>query len=282
MMKMNKREILWRVGIPFAVAVLAGSMAFGGAVLAGKVELRRGTGEPLPADAPAEGVGRVPVAARCNPRIGVDGFDAVEYLYLSAVCADDAETARVLETYTEWEGTAPEWYHPWEPMAAEWEDDSLSRCGGSSLGEGAIRDIGCPDWNVETSVIGWDGRRAEAWELDLYSRIVYLEFWGTSAECVEAGADSVLRMWEAGYFGSTLGETLTARADNGALVYSTYGFVWDVEYDAAGLSEIREVCEERFFSGPEWEAPFFQLYGWPDWAEPCYVIDGVYFSTEAR
>ena len=70
-----------------------------------------------------------------------------------------------------------------------------------------------------------------------------------------------------------------ARAENGALVYTTYGFVWDAEYDPDGLAYMRELCEERFYNGPEWGAEFFQLYGFPEWAVPCYEIDGVYFST---
>lgn len=140
-------------------------------------------------------------------------------------------------------------------------------------------DPGGIDYNVCSTLWGWDGHGAEAWELDLFARIVYLEFWGTSPECCEAGADSILRLWESGYFGDTLGGVLSARAENGALVYTTYGFVWDAEYDPDGLAEMRELCEIRFMNGPEWGAEFFQLYGFPEWAVPCYEIDGVYFST---
>jgi len=126
---------------------------------------------------------------------------------------------------------------------------------------------------------GWDGRYCELWEMDLYARILYLEFWGTSRECCEAGADSILRMLEAGYFGDSLGAVLSARAENGALVYSTYAYVWDWTYDPDGLAEMYALAVERFTFGPVWVAPFFQLWYYPAWAVPAYEIDGVYFSV---
>ena len=126
---------------------------------------------------------------------------------------------------------------------------------------------------------GWDGRYCELWEMDLFARIMYLEFWGTSPECCEAGVDSVLRMLESGYFGDSLGAVLSARCETGALVYSTYAYVWEWEYDTQGLADMRALCEERFATGPVWIAPFFQLYYYPSWAVPCYQLDGVYFST---
>lgn len=141
------------------------------------------------------------------------------------------------------------------------------------------RDICTPDWNLCTSRVGWDGRLAEEWELDLYARIVYLEFWGTSPECTEAGADSILRLWELGEYGDTLGELLSAQYAPGYYVYSPYAYVWDWTYDADGLADIRAMCEERFANGPEWCAPYFRLWYYHDWAVPAYEIDGVYFSV---
>lgn len=140
-------------------------------------------------------------------------------------------------------------------------------------------DIGCPDWNLCSTLYGWDGHTAEPWEMELYTRIVYLEFWGTSAECCEAGADSILRLWDSGYYGDTLGELLSARAEDGSLVYSPYAYVWDWDYDPEGLEEMRDLCNERFYGGPKWEAPFFRLWYYHPWAVPMYEIDGVYFST---
>ena len=132
---------------------------------------------------------------------------------------------------------------------------------------------------TEGVIWGWDGRYCELWEMDLFARIMYLEFWGTSPECCEAGVDSVLRLLESGYFGSSLGAVLSARCETGALVYSTYAYVWEWEYDTQGLADMRALCEERFSTGPVWIAPFFQLYYYPAWAVPCYQLDGVYFST---
>lgn len=142
-----------------------------------------------------------------------------------------------------------------------------------------VRDIGAPDWNLCTSRVGWDGRLAEEWELDLYARIVYLEFWGTSQECTEAGADSILRLWELGEYGDTLGELLMAQYAPGYYVYSPMAYVWDWEYDAEGLADIRALCEERFANGPEWCAPYFRLWYYHDWAVPAYQLDNVYFSV---
>ncbi len=240
-----------------------------------------------PADTPSEGVAWVMPEAGEVP------------VWLSPVCAGEAERAVRLDHYTEGDGPAPEWWRPEEPMSAEWTAGVTD----IYVGDKNVRDINVPcnaqqsdtvdynphppigidpggvDWNLCSIVWGWDGHGAEAWELDLYARIVYLEFWGTSPECCEAGADSILRLWDSGYFGDTLGGVLSARAENGALVYTTYGFVWDAEYDPDGLAEMRKLCESRFMNGPEWGAEFFQLYGFPDWAVPCYEIDGVYFST---
>lgn len=215
---------------------------------------------------------------------------------LATVCEAD----RDYETYVEGSGPAPDWYRPWEPMCAEWSavdgsvdktvDDAVDGATDIFVGDTDVLcnaephppvgiDPGGVDWNICSTLWGWDGHTMEIWEMDLFARIMYLEFWGTSWTCCEAGADSILRLWESGYFGRTIFETLSAVSENGALVYTTYGFVWDVEYDPAGLSEMRELCEERFSHGPEWCAPFFQLYEYPSWATPCYEIDGVFFST---
>lgn len=126
---------------------------------------------------------------------------------------------------------------------------------------------------------GWDGRYCDLWEMDLFARMMYLEFWGTSQECCEAGVDSVLRLLESGYFGDSLGRLLSAKCDTGAYVYSPYAYVWDWTYDEQGLTDMYNLCMERFSKGPQYEAPFFQLWYYPAWATPCYNIGNVYFST---
>ena len=140
-------------------------------------------------------------------------------------------------------------------------------------------DPGGIDWNIETEMVGWDGHRMAIWEMELFSRIVYLEFGISSQECREAGADSILRLWESGYFSDTMFGTLSAVTETGAWVYSTYPSVWETVYDPQGLADMRQLCEERFVDGPSWAAEFFQLYSYPDWAVPMYELDGVYFST---
>ena len=162
----------------------------------------------LTADEPGEGIGRNPAAVR----------------YLSAPSAGEIRTAYRLDTYTEGDGPAPEWYRPDEPMSAEWED-------GNALQSDAVDYIAHPpigidpggvDWNLCTTVWGWDGHVMEAWEMDAFARVAYLEFWGTSQECCEAGVDAILQLWDSEYFAPTLYGTLSAEAENGAPVFSTW------------------------------------------------------------
>ena len=247
---MRKRERRIVLGLLIVALIVSGVWG-----LSRIVRLRPAEGETLSAEAPGEGVGRVPAVIR----------------YLGAPEAEEIGSAFQIDTYTEGEGPAPAWYRPDEPMAAEWEAPEPHPPVGI--------DAGGIDWNLCTDLEGWDGHRMEVWEMDLYSRIVYLEFWGTSPECCEAGADSILRLWESGYYGPRISDTLTARAEDGSLVYSPYAFVWDWEYDPEGLAEMRALCEERFTGGPEWSAPFFRLNYYHDWAVPMYEIDNVYFST---
>ena len=159
------------------------------------------------------------------------------------------------EIYVEGEGEPPEWYRPDEEMAAEWSADE--------------------------TIYGWDGRTASEWEMDLFSKIFYLEFWGTSDICCEAGCDAILNLWESGLFGETLGDALSAKNEQGAYVYSTFPYVWSTVYDADGLAWCRAYCEERFKAQPEWCGVYFKLGGYHDtsWSTPVYAIDGVYFST---
>lgn len=144
-----------------------------------------------------------------------------------------------------------------------------------------VRDICAPDWNLNTSRVGWDGRLMEEWELDLFARIFYKEFWGASIPCCEAGCDAMLNLWTSGLYGATMGEVLSATNDNGYYMFSTYPTVWETVYDADGLAWCRDFCLRRFLSGPTWvDAMYFKLWGYHDtsWSIPLYEIDGVYFS----
>ena len=185
---------------------------------------------------------------------------------LGARAGASAPVPPVLAAEEAGEGVGRDWFRP-EEAEIVWEEPA--------------RDIASPDWNLNTSLVGWGGRKMEVWEMDLYSRIVYLEFWGTSQECTEAGADSILRLWELGEYGDTIGELLMAQYAPGYYVYSPMAYVWDWEYDAEGLADICALCEERFFNGPEWVAPYFRLWYYHPWATPCYCLDGVYFSAPA-
>ena len=217
----------------------------------------------LTAEEPGEGIGRSPAVIR----------------YLGAPEAEEIGTAFRIVTYTEGEGPAPEWYRPDEPMAAEWVDHNAEAGKMAEPHPPVGIDAGGVDWNVCTDLVGWDGHRMDAVEMDAFSRVAYLEFWGTSPECCEAGVDAILRLWESGYYGRTMLDTLSAVTETGAPVFSTWDAVWATDYDPDGLAEMRALCEDRFYNGPVWIAPFFRLDHYHDWAVPCYEIDGVYFST---
>lgn len=203
-----------------------------------------------------------------------------------------AERERI-ETYTEGEGPAPEWYNPTEPMCAEWEesygqvaetnDEAVSGDFGVFCGEAeqVRKDAGCPDWNLDTTLWGWDGHTAEPWELDLLARVFYLEFWGTSLPCSEAGCDAILNLWNTGNYGRTLYDALSSYDPKYGYTYRVYPHVWETDYNAEGLEWCREFCESRFYAGPEWGATYFRLGGYhdPEWVTPAYMLDGVYFSA---
>ena len=247
---MRKRERRIVLGLLIVALIVSGVWG-----LSRIVRLRPAGSDTLSAEAPGEGVGRVPAVVR----------------YLGAPEAEEIGTAVYFDTYTEGDAPVPAWWNPEEEMAVEWKAPEPHPPVGI--------DAGGIDWNLCSTLWGWDGHSMEAWEMDLFSRIMYLEFWGTSPECCEAGADSILRLWESGYYGPRISDTLTARAEDGSLVYSPYAYVWDWEYDPEGLADMRALCEDRFYNGPEWSAPFFRLDHYHDWAVPCYEIDGVYFST---
>lgn len=247
---MRKRERRIVLGLLIVALIVSGVWG-----LSRIVRLRPAGSDTLSAEAPGEGVGRVPAVVR----------------YLGAPEAEEIGTAVYFDTYTEGDAPVPAWWNPEEEMAVEWKAPEPHPPVGI--------DAGGIDWNLCSTLWGWDGHSMEAWEMDLFSRIMYLEFWGTSPECREAGADSILRLWESGYYGPRISDTLTARAEDGSLVYSPYAYVWDWEYDPEGLADMRALCEDRFYNGPEWSAPFFRLDHYHDWAVPCYEIDGVYFST---
>lgn len=145
-----------------------------------------------------------------------------------------------------------------------------------------VRDIGSPDWNLNTRLYGANGLTAEAWEIDLLTRIVSREVCGCSETCWVAICDAILNRVACGYWGSTIYEVVSAVEQGGALAFTTWPDVYDGKpielYD-----EIRAVCEYEFYNGvqfPEY-AKYFNLYGYAAWdgAVPCYEIDGVFFSA---
>lgn len=181
------------------------------------------------------------------------------------------EETEALKRYVEGEGEAPAWYKPDEEMAVEWVDKDTNVL---------RKDVGCPDYNVESTLWGWDGHCMESWELELFSRIFYKEFWQPNLTLCEAGCDAILGLWDLN--GGTMYETLSHVNENGSYAFSTYPGIWEAEYDPDGLAWCRVYCEERFYEGPSWPAQYFrkgQYHDWQEWSPiPAYEIDGIYFS----
>lgn len=262
-MKRNDKPSFWRdmaeIAVFFAVCALV-IWLFLAAVRAVVGYFRDG-GERVSLESDTvneeDGVGRVTTA-----------YDVVSP-YRGSTVAEEAKTA--LWVYTEGEGMPPEWYRPDEPMAAEW------------YAEGAnvpVKDIGCPDYNVESTIWGWDGHCMESWEMDLFSKIFYEEFWQPNLTLCEAGCDAMLQLWDLN--GGTMFETLSRVNENGSYVFSTYPGIWQENFDPDGLTWCRAYCEERFYEGPSWPAQYFrkgQYHDWDEWSPiPAYEIDGIYFS----
>lgn len=168
-------------------------------------------------------------------------------------------------------------------VAVVYEAETTAAAENEAEAETVVRqDIGCTDEVVCTTIFGWDGHTMEPWEFDLFSRVFYLEFFGSSDVLCEAGCDAILRLWESEEFGPTMGGLLTAVNVAGQYVYDVYAYVWDWQYDEDGLEWCRQLCMKRFTDGPTWYATYFQKWGYPDWGPwspiPCYEIDEVYFS----
>lgn len=202
-------------------------------------------------DLPAEGVGRAVAVQRYA---GPEAEGTARSLWV--VCEDDP--------------VLPDW---WDPDGAVLVYSDAPK-----------KDAECPDWNADSTVYGWDGHMAKAWELDLMARVFYLEFWGTSLPCSEAGCDAILNLWDTGNYGRTLFEALSYYDPDYGYTYRVYPRVWQTDYDANGLAWCKEFCMDRFLDGPEWSAVYFQLGGYhdTDWVPPLYEIDGVYFSGEGQ
>lgn len=230
-----------------------------------------------------------PVVSAAAPKtVDIQGFCAPAKAAPDMTCP--VGTVPVLETYTDGDAPVPEWWNPDEPMAAVWEDHSTeagNMVEGNALQSDTVDYIAHPpvgiapggvDWNIETEIVGWDGHTMTGVELDLFSRIAYLEVWGSSEECCKAVVDAILALWDSGYYGNTLFETLSAVTETGWYAFSTYPGMWSVTYDSNGLDEMRTLCMERFTNGYEYDAPFFRTDYYHPWAVDAYHIDNVYFS----
>lgn len=275
-MKRNDKPSLWRdmaeIAVFFAVCALV-IWLFLAAVRAVVGYFRNGGGsDSLKADTVDEenGVGR---ATACLNGVFLLGGET-----------DEPVRSTALRVYTEGvDCPLPEWFKPDEPMAAEWYADEHFGEVNKMVAEDAnvpVKDIGCPDYNVESTLWGWDGHCMESWEMALFSRIFYLEFWQPNLTLCEAGCDAMLRLWDLD--GGTMYEMLSHVNENGSYAFSTYPGVWEAEYDPDGLAWCRAYCEERFCEGPSWPAQYFrkgQYHDWDEWSPiPAYEIDGIYFS----
>lgn len=201
---------------------------------------------------------------------------SVSVISRSMAEAPAGEENTALWAYVEGEGTPPEWWNPDEPMAVEWYAEEVEAEPHPPVG---ISENGV-DWNIETELVGWDGHRMAVWEMDLFSKIFYKEFWQPNLTLCEAGCDAMLQLWDLN--GGTMFETLSYVNENGSYAFSTYPGVWQEDYDPDGLAWCRAYCEERFYEGPSWPAQYFrkgQYHDWQEWSPiPAYEIEGIYFS----
>lgn len=317
-MKREAKEALFRYGFPVLIVLLAGILIGGAAGILSNTWLRSAENEKLPEDEPGEGIGRMEaarylaekeyteqVAHRVDVYTAWEGSAPVWFRpweEMAAEWEDSLLTAKLQPSYSQLSGKFGASLGQVSEVAscqqvAEANNEAVSVdyviTSGENLQVAEAEahapegiDPGGNDWNLCTERVGWDGHRAEAWELELFARIFYREFWGTSPECCEAGCDAILRLWEKGEYSATLGGTLTAVTDSGAYAFSTYPAAWADDYDAAGLDWCRAYTAARFAAGPEWIAEYFRLDGYHDWGEwspiPAYEIDGVYFSVGVR
>lgn len=198
---------------------------------------------------------------------------------------DEPEGSTVLRVYTEGvDSPLPEWWNPDEPMAVEWYvEDHFAETGNMVEAEPHPPigvDPGGIDYNICTTLWGWDGHSMEAWEMDLFSMIFYREFWQPNLTLCEAGCDAILQLWNLN--GGTMYEMLSHVNEDGSYAFSTFPGVYEAEYDPDGLAWCRAYCEERFYEGPSWPAQYFrkgQYHDWDEWSPiPAYEIDGIYFS----
>ena len=284
-MRLNKKILQALAWLVLIVGLIAAGCAFGQSI-----ELRPAS---LTAEIPAEGVGRVynvsvgrenalqdALSVEGEQRYSqstsmkIDTFSRVTDTYLAERCAENEMAAYMLDEYTEGQSPVPAWWNPDEPMSAEWVAAEPHPPVGI--------DPGGIDYNICSTLYGSDGLMMEQWEMGLFARILYREFWGTSRECCIAGADSIINLWASGYYGNTLFETLSAVTETGGYAFSTYPGVWEYDYDPDGLAEMQAICEERFYGGTEYEAAFFRTNHYHgEWAVPlfCFPEDNVYFST---
>lgn len=299
---MNKKILQALAWLVLIIGLIAAGCAFGQSI-----EFR----PALTAQAPAWGVGRVgtvwcvesgedyQVYSR-NASLKPEAFSAVTDVYLSERCAGNVMAEYMLDEYVEGESPVPEWYRPDEEMAVEWvasyrqvtETNTNNDCAGYEPVSAASEQVtahppvgidpGGVDWNVCSTLYGANGLKMEQWEMGLFARILYREFWGTSRECCIAGADSIINLWKSGYYGNSLFDTLSAVTESGGYAFSTFPGVWQVSYDPDGLAEMQSICEDRFYNGTEYGAAFFRTDHYHgDWAVPlfCFPDDNVYFST---
>jgi hypothetical protein len=198
---------------------------------------------------------------------------------------DEPEGNTVLRVYTEGvDSPLPEWFDPGEEMAVEWYDEDhfpdATQMVEAEPHPPVGVDPGGIDYNLCTTLWGWDGHSMEAWEMDLFSMIFYREFWQPNLTLCEAGCDAILQLWDLN--GRTMFETLSHVNEDGSYAFSTYPGVWETEYDLDGLAWCRAYCEKRFYEGPSWPAQYFrkgQYHDWDEWSPiPAYEIDGIYFS----
>jgi hypothetical protein len=210
---------------------------------------------------PAQGVGRVPEVVR----------------YESAVVETAAQTAPAYDEYVEGEGDAPEWWKPEEPMAAEWEDSNARQSESNAIQR---TDAGCPDWNVDSTLINANGAMAERWEIEEAIRLMMLEAGSEGEDDLREHCAVLCKQLEyaqavGGYddWGTTMYGVIHSHG-----YLESYPRLWTE--DAVPTERVREVFMDVWNNGyaTDFRVQSYRTDYFAEWAIPAYQIGDTYYS----
>lgn len=131
----------------------------------------------------------------------------------------------------------------------------------------AVMDIGCSATNACILTES---------EIDLVSRLIWLEARGESAECQKAIAEVLHNRLQSGLWGDTIEDVIYAQ-QNGYWEFEPVPYLYTAEVD----EDIREIVAEVFTNGSEISGDilYFRADYYHAWAINEFHIDNTYFSS---